>query len=148
MDLEISLQITATRENDNNNQVSARSNQYDSICLLFYLKSRNCAYCHFRNFAIMKKEVWFGHESNTNLRPQTHQKQSECFIRIDKIVDVFGFFFTFWLILGCAMCLFHFSSTYRVSHIEMYFLNWLWQIEICKSDFVRRWFWNAEFRYF
>ena len=32
-DLEISLQITATRENDNNNQVSARSVQFDSIYL-------------------------------------------------------------------------------------------------------------------
>ena len=35
MDIEISLKITAIRENDNNNQVSARSNQYDSICLQY-----------------------------------------------------------------------------------------------------------------
>ena len=39
-------------------------------------------------------------------------------------------------------------STYRVFHIEMFLLNSVWQIEICKSDFVWRWFWNAEIRYF
>ena len=37
--LEISLQITATRENHNNNQVSSRSDQYDSICL--YIRDTN-----------------------------------------------------------------------------------------------------------
>ena len=29
---------------------------------------------------------------------------------------------------------------YRVSHIETYFMNWLWQIEICMLEFVWRWF--------
>ena len=33
---------------------------------------------------------------------------------------------------------------YRVSHIETNFLNWLWQIEICKLEFVWRRFWNSE----
>ena len=37
-----------------------------------------------------------------------------------------------------------FQVRYRVSHIETYFLNWLWQIEICKLEFVWRWFWNPE----
>jgi hypothetical protein len=29
---------------------------------------------------------------------------------------------------------------YRVSHIEMFLFNWLWQIEICKLEFVCWWF--------
>ena len=33
---------------------------------------------------------------------------------------------------------------YRVSHFEMDFMNWLWQIKICKFDLVWRWFWNTE----
>ena len=35
-------------------------------------------------------------------------------------------------------------TLYRVSHFEMDFMNWLWQIKICKLDLVWRWFWNAE----
>ena len=30
----------------------------------------------------------------------------------------------------------------------MYILNSLWQIEICKLDFVKRWFWYPEIGYF
>ena len=37
---------------------------------------------------------------------------------------------------------------YRVSHIETYFMNWIWQIEICKLNFIWRWFWNPEVRIF
>ena len=33
---------------------------------------------------------------------------------------------------------------YRVSHIEMFLLNWLWQIEICKLDFVWRYLYIPE----
>ena len=33
-----------------------------------------------------------------------------------------------------------YSSNYRVSHIAMYFMNWLWQIERCKRKSVWRWF--------
>ena len=33
---------------------------------------------------------------------------------------------------------------YRVSHIEMFLLNWLWQIEIGKPEIVGRWFWHSE----
>ena len=33
---------------------------------------------------------------------------------------------------------------YRVSYIETYFRNWLWEIEIHKLEFVWRWFWNPE----
>ena len=33
---------------------------------------------------------------------------------------------------------------YRVSHIEMFLLNWLWQIEICKLDFVWRYLYISE----
>ena len=33
---------------------------------------------------------------------------------------------------------------YRVSHFEMDFMNWLWQIKICKFDLLWRWFWNTE----
>ena len=39
--------------------------------------------------------------------------------------------------------LLHASSTYRVSHLEVFF-NWLWQIERCKLKFVWRWFWHSE----
>ena len=35
-------------------------------------------------------------------------------------------------------------STYRVSHFEMDFMNWLWRIKICNLDLVWGWFWNAE----
>ena len=38
------------------------------------------------------------------------------------------------------------ALTYRVSHIEMTLMNWLWRIEICKLNLVWRWFWNAEIR--
>ena len=38
--------------------------------------------------------------------------------------------------------------TYMVFHIEMFLLHSVWQIELCKSDFVWRWFWNAEIKYF
>ena len=31
---------------------------------------------------------------------------------------------------------------YRVYHIEMFLSNSVWQIEICKSNFVWRWFYN------
>ena len=30
-------------------------------------------------------------------------------------------------------------------HIKTCFLNWLWQIEICKLEFVWRWLWNLSF---
>ena len=40
------------------------------------------------------------------------------------------------------------KSLYRVFHIEVFFLNWLWQIEICKLDFVWRWFWHPEIMQF
>ena len=43
---------------------------------------------------------------------------------------------------------FLFDITYRVSHFGMFLLNWLWQIEICKLDFVWRWIWNPEIVYF
>ena len=33
---------------------------------------------------------------------------------------------------------------YRVSHIEMFLLKWLWQIEICKLDFVLRYLYIPE----
>ena len=36
------------------------------------------------------------------------------------------------------------ESLYRVSHIETYFMNWIWEIEICKLEFVWRCFWNPE----
>ena len=39
-------------------------------------------------------------------------------------------------------------NIYRVFHIEVFFLNWLWQIEICKLDFVWRWFWHPEIMQF
>ena len=44
-------------------------------------------------------------------------------------------FCSFWVLLNLS---------YRVSHIEVFFLNWLWQIEICKLDFLWRWFWHPE----
>ena len=37
-----------------------------------------------------------------------------------------------------------FAFFYRVSHIEMFLLNWLWQIEIGKPEIVRMWFWHSE----
>ena len=36
------------------------------------------------------------------------------------------------------------SSYYRVSHIEMALMNWLWWIKICNLDLVSRWSWNIE----
>ena len=36
---------------------------------------------------------------------------------------------------------------HRVSDNEVCFLNWLWKIEICTSDFVWRWFWNTKITY-
>ena len=39
---------------------------------------------------------------------------------------------------------FFYKYLYRVSHIEMALMNWLWWIKICKLDLVWRWFWNAE----
>ena len=39
----------------------------------------------------------------------------------------------------------HIVKTYfRVSYIEIYFLNWLWHIKICKLESVSRWFWCPE----
>ena len=33
---------------------------------------------------------------------------------------------------------------YRVSHSEVWQVIWVWQIKICKLEFVWRWFWNPE----
>ena len=35
-----------------------------------------------------------------------------------------------------------FLFLYRVSHIKMDFMNWIWRIKICKQEFVWRRFWN------
>ena len=37
-----------------------------------------------------------------------------------------------------------FSTLYRVFHIEMFLLKWLWQIEICKLDFAWRYLYIPE----
>ena len=37
---------------------------------------------------------------------------------------------------------------YRVSHIKMFLLNWLWQIQICKLDFVWRYLYIPEVKEF
>ena len=35
-----------------------------------------------------------------------------------------------------------------ISYWNVPFLNWLWKIEICKLEFVWRWFWYPEITYF
>ena len=36
------------------------------------------------------------------------------------------------------------TKNYRVSHSEVWQVIWVWQIEICKLEFVWRLFWNPE----
>jgi hypothetical protein len=51
-----------------------------------------------------------------------------------------------WLKLWSAkICKFNCTrTTYRVPHGKVDILNWLWWVEICKSDLVWRWFGNPE----
>ena len=37
-----------------------------------------------------------------------------------------------------------YESSYSVHHSKLYFFNYLYQIWICKLDFVWKWFWNSE----
>ena len=40
------------------------------------------------------------------------------------------------------------SEAYRVPYGKVYILNWLWQIEICKLDFVWRYLYISEVKEF
>ena len=40
------------------------------------------------------------------------------------------------------------KPTYRVSHIETCFMNWLWKIDIYQLYIIWRWSWNPEVRIF
>ena len=55
----------------------------------------------------------------------------EFYPKFDYILDITTTEFFTWSIKS-------FQKLYRVSHIEMFLLNWLWQIEICKLDFAWR----------